>query len=355
MTSEEISKNRIANQKISKSEFKTAKELVSWMGAMQAQDYNMAKWAIGLRVPNSTDKQIETAFNNGEIIRTHLMRPTWHFVANDDLCWMLELTAPQIKTNMMSGSKNYELDTIVLNKCYKIIEHALSGGKNLTRDELKTQFSFSNIDLYENRLSYILQHAEINGLICSGPMKANKHTFSLLDERIKIKKIFTKDQALAELAIRYFTSHSPATLKDFAWWSGLSVKDSRKALDFVKSSFISEKIGEDIYWFSDTNKNHANSGFHLLPAYDEFLISYKNRTASLANVDNKKAISSNGIFYPVIVDNGQVCGLWKRTLTKDNVIIKPDFFKPNNIDQHKLIKAATTYENFIGKKMIFEL
>jgi hypothetical protein len=332
MTLNEISNIRICNQKVAATEFRTAGEIVAWMGAIQAQDYSMSKWAIGARLLDSTDEKIEGSFNKGEIIRTHLMRPTWHFVPAEDVYWMLELTAPRIKASLKSRHKSLELSGSIFRKSNHIIEKSLSGGLALRREDLDKEFKKAMISTDANRLSHLLLHAELDGIICSGPVKDNKQTFSLLSQRVPDRKVFSRDDSLAKLAMRYFNSHSPATIQDFAWWSGLSQKDAAFAMDSVKQNFIAEIIGSKKYLFPNSLPavRYDKTDLHLLPAYDEFLISYRDRSASLLLADNKKTISANGIFYPVVVLNGQVTGLWRRSMKNGKIIIEILLYKKHD-------------------------
>lgn len=344
---------RLISQQVALSKFNAAKELVAWMGAMQAQDYNMAKWAIGIRLPGATNETIETAIDKGDIIRTHLLRPTWHFVSADDLYWMLELTAPQIKALTKSRNKELELTDAIFKKSNKIIEKALIGNKHLTREEIMAELIKAKIQVDDNRSSHLMLQAELDGIVCSGATKGNKQTYALLHERVAKTKSLTKDEALARLAERYFSSHCPARLTDFIWWSGLSVANARHALEMVTPKLISETINEHTYWLANSfsNSHSLEASTYLLPAYDEYLISYKDRTASLSAKHNKRSISINGIFKPVIIVNGQVIGTWKRTIIKDKVVIETEYFKRANKAAKNLVaKAAATFGNFIGKK-----
>ncbi len=351
MTLQDISALRLISQKIAATEFTTPEEIVGWMGAMQAQDYAMAKWAIGLRLLNATDETVEDAYNRGAILRTHVMRPTWHFVSANDIYWMLNLTADKIKASTNSRHRNLELTPALLNNTNSLIHKALSGGRNLTRDELKRIFEEAGIKTGGNRLSHLMFWAELNGIVCSGPVTGNKLTYALLTERVPQKKTLTRDESLAELAKRYFTSHGPATLQDFTWWSGLAVADARKALEFVQSGFIFEFIGSEKYWFSGSVNGitQKDASVYLLPAYDEFLISYRDRSASLPVKNTNRTVSNNGIFYPIVVANSQVKGLWKRTQKKDKLRIETEFFKdPSKITKKQLIKAVNNYGHFVG-------
>jgi len=353
MQIKDIASLRLLNQQIQQSKISSPLDLINWMGAMQAQDFNQAKWAVGLRLPHLTEVQVEEAFNRGDILRTHLMRPTWHFVSPDDIYWLLELSAKQIKSTMKSRNRQLELTDEVFKTSQEVIIKALEGNHYLTRDELSEFLNAAGISNSDQRLPHILMEAEIDRVICSGPMKEKKQTYALLAERIPTKKEISTDEALAILAKKYFTSHGPATVADFVWWSGLPVTDARKALEMNKSSLISETIGTDTYWFSDSISIPTSppDSVYLLPAFDEYLISYKNRNAAIAADHHAKAISNNGIFWPVIVVNGQISGLWKRTIKKDTALIELDHFRPHSKREILLIKkAATTFGHFSGKK-----
>lgn len=350
----DISRLRLLSQQVAATKFKSAKEIVWWMGAMQTQDYNMALWAIGVRLQGSTEKHVQDAIDRGDIIRTHLLRPTWHFVSADDIYWMLEIAAPNILGSLKSRHRELELTDDIIKKSNKLIEKALTGNKHLTKDELINDLEKAKIATNDQRAAHILLHAELDGIICSGANIGKKQTYALLGERVPRGKKLEREEALAELAIRYFTSHGPATLQDFVWWSGLPGKDSKMALELAKSKLINENIDAQSYWFSESfslSKTKKQS-VYLLPAFDEFIISYKDRSASLLFEHNKKAISINGIFRPVIVVNGQVIGLWKRTMKKNKVIIETDFFEPpNKKTKASIEKEAEAYGIFLGREV----
>lgn len=351
MTLTEISKLRLKSQGIAGTSFKTAKEVVAWMGAMQAQDSNMSKWAVGLRLSGATETLIESAISSGEIIRTHLMRPTWHLVSSDDVYWMLKLTAPQIIASSKTRWKQLELSESLFQKSFKIIEQALEGGKHTTRDQLLGELKKEGISTTEQRSSHILLRAELEGLICSGAMKGKQSTYALLEERVTKQQTFNKDEAVAELTKRYFKSHGPATLQDFIWWSGLSVSDAKKGFEVVKKSFISETIGTQTFWRSEsTNFDEIKKDLtYLLPAYDEFLISYKDRSPSISSDYLSTTISNNGIFWPVIVINSKVEGIWKRTIKKDKVLIETSMFQAPGKGLPERIKSSSkSYGHFLN-------
>ncbi|MGE5848091.1 MAG: winged helix DNA-binding domain-containing protein, partial [Ignavibacteria bacterium] len=302
MNFKQIANLRLINQHIVGTKLKAPKEIVSWMGAIQAQDYPMAKWAVGLRLHGSTDKEIESAFNAGKFLRTHVLRPTWHFVSADDIFWMIRLTAPHIKRSLRTRQKFLELDEITIRKSNKILEKLLSKREHLTRNQLFSGLEAEKIRTENQRGVHLLLDAELSCLICSGEVKNNERTYALFGERVTKTDSFTREEALAKLAEKYFSSHGPATLLDFVWWSGLPVSDARKSIEMIKHGFDSEKMGSQIYWFQNSAALQVKSKdpCYLLPAYDEYLISYKDRSSALEFQDHKKTVSSNGIFRPSI-------------------------------------------------------
>jgi len=328
MPATHIAHHRILNQQITNSSISTPKELINHMGAMQAQEFNQAKWAVGLRLPNYTEKQVEETFNRGEILRTHLMRPTWHFVSPDDIFWLVGLSAKQIKSAMKARNRQLELTEEDFKTSQEVMVKALEGNRYLTRDELSEFLNAAGISTKEQRLPHILMEAEIDRIICSGPMKGKKQTYALLEERVPNKIELTTDEALALLAKKYFTSHGPATIADFTWWSGLPVSQARKAVALNNNHLLSETINDETYWFAE---NHCtipqpDSAF-LLPAFDEYLVSYKNREAAISADHHAKAVSKNGIFWPILIINGKVSGLWKHSIKKDQLLLEFEFFR----------------------------
>ena len=354
MNSRDISNFRLINQQIADSKFTKIKDVVGWMGAMQAQDYEMAKLAIGLRLPGTCNTTIESAIEKADIIRTHLLRPTWHFVSSDDIYWMLELSAPQIKSVTKSRDKELGITETVFSKSNLLLEKMLSGGRRLIRSEIVEEFKRENIATDENRFYHLLMRAEIDGIIFSRNSGPNIQTYSLLREVVPQRKAYTRDEALANLANRYFTSHGPATIHDFSWWSGLSVSESKRALEIILPDFISETIENQTFWFSASlaAPQYKKGSIFLLPAFDEFVISYKHRTASVPIEHQNRAFSVNGIFRPVIVADGQVIGIWKRAIKKDKVFLETDFFQSKDVVMKELIlNVAKPLGDFLQKQI----
>lgn len=355
MTLQDIVRCRLANQQITQKKFEYPHELVSHMCAMQAQDYAMAKLGIGIRLPGFTDDQIEAAFNRGEIIRTHVLRPTWHFVSAQDIYWMLELVAPQIKITMRSRHKQLELTSGVVKKSHNIIVEALENEECLTREIIGEKLRQANISIADNRLAHLLCCAELDMLICSGPVRGKKQTYALLEKRVAKTSPLAKEEALSLLARKFFVSHGPATLEDFNWWSGLLITDARQALEMIRDELTSVEVDGSTFWFSkDLDYSTAlHRSVHLLPSFDEYVISYKDRSMIIGAEDHERAISKNGIFWPVVVVDGRVAGIWKRTIKKNEILVEVTSFNPldKNI-KTALKKRVHGLTGFFGKDVL---
>ncbi|HTA82087.1 MAG TPA: winged helix DNA-binding domain-containing protein [Bacteroidia bacterium] len=353
MTIADLAHYRLINQQVTEKKCTSVKELVGCLGAIQAQDYYMAKWAIGVRLKKSTDALIEQAIDNAEIIRTHVLRPTWHFVAATDIRWMLELTAPHVRTILNSNGNRLGLTEKVYGKSHDIIIKELIGGKQLTREELMAELKKNKIATNDLRALHIMMRAELDGIVCNGSRRGKQFTYALMDERVPKAKRMDREEALTKLATRYFTSHGPATVYDFAWWSGLKMVDAKLAIELIRKSFDSRIINDKTYWFNDLGiKKKKTEGVHFLPAFDEYIISYKDRTTVMEPEMLKSAILKNAIFKPILVINGKVEGIWTRSIKKDRVEVDLNFFKfANKVNKQVLEDAIESYGHFMGSEI----
>ncbi len=351
MNASEILNVRLQNTGLSHSPFKSAADAVSHLGAVQAQDFAAAKWALGLRIKNSTDEDIEKAFNEGTILRTHVLRPTWHFVVPEDIRWMLELTAPRVKALLAHYNRKLELDDALFAKSNAAITKALQGHTYLTRQELKAIMTKIGIETNVQRLAHIVTWAELDGLICSGPRRGKQFTYALLEERVMKAKKLSREQALVKLARKYFTGHGPAQLKDFSWWSGLAVKDAKDALDLIKSELEQATFDGKTYWFpTSTNVTAPESASaFLLSIYDEYTIAYKDRSDISEARDIERMISMGNALTAVIILNGKVAGTWNKSLKKSTVEIRLNPFRNLNKDEQEALETEVArYGKFVG-------
>jgi len=301
--------------------FATPVEAVAGLGAVQAQDYPGAKWALGLRTHGVTDAELDRLFDEGAILRTHVLRPTWHFVTPSDSAWLLRVTAPRVKAILAVYDRRLEIDGPLLRRSHRVIEASLRDGNHLTRTEVAARLRDRGIEAAAQRLAHLLMHAELDELITSGPRKGKQFTYALHAERAPGSKHLPADEALAELALRFFTGHGPAQLVDFAWWSGLTVGDGRRGVAEVGDELMSEVIGGKTYWSSRRAgaPSAARHTVHLLPNYDELLIAYRDRDGM---VDASVELAAASIISHVVVRDGRVFGGWRRTPTRDGVLVE---------------------------------
>jgi len=343
---------RLQNQRLSAPEFRKPVDVVRWFGGVQSQDFEAAKWALALRMQCATNAAIEEAFNRGAILRTHVMRPTWHFVARDDIRWLLELTAPAVNVRCGSGYRMFELDDAVFKRSRKVFERALRGGKHLSRSELRGKLNESGVAANDTvRMGHILIRAELDRVVCSGPRIGRQLTYALFDERVPATKAMDRDEALAKLTRLYFRSHGPAMLQDFVWWSGLTTADAKRGLEVGGRSLEKMTVGEKVYWSMRSNEALERSSClaHLLPVYDEYFVAYKDRESVFGSQDELSTWDTLG---PAIVINGVAAGTWKRTNDKKSVEVKLSRALKKT-ERAAIAQATTRYAEFSQCENLF--
>jgi hypothetical protein len=344
---------RLRNQRIAGAGFKRPGEVVAWMGAVQAQDYLGALWALGLRMETATEETIEQAIAERTVVRTWPMRGTLHFVAPADIRWMLALLARRVLAGRPARYRQLELDQAVFDRARDVLTPALQGDRQLTRDALYEILEAAGIATAGQRGLHILQRLALDGLLCFAARQGKQQTLALLEEWVPAARMLARDEALAALAERYFTSHGPATLQDFTWWSGLTVADAKAGIELAGPRLEREAIDGLSYWFGAASPGPAASpsrpAVYLLPPFDEYTVAYKDRSAVL-DPARGGFVSTNGIFYPAIVLDGQVVGTWKRELKKGSVVITLSPFDPlKKKERQAAALAAEQYGNFLGK------
>lgn len=355
MDTRDLIRQRLYQQQISQQKFQNPVEVVACMGAVQAQDYPAAKWAVGQRTNGATDAAFEQAFAKGKILRTHLLRPTWHFITPADIRWLLALTAPRIYATTASRRRQLELDDSVFKQSDAVLVKALEGGKQLTRLELVAALKQAGIPVNNERITHLMIHAELAGIVCSGGQRGKHFTYMLLEERVPPGKILERDEAVAELTRRYFTSHGPATIKDYVWWSGLTVADAKAGIEMVKPHLIQETIDDTAYWLAESvpAAKETPPTAYLLPNFDEYIVGYIDRSALFDTAHHGKLDSrGNVLFNHTILINGRVVGIWKRTFKKDTAVIVPTFFETLTAAENHAFAAVERYSKFLDMPVV---
>ena len=352
LTLSDIAHLRFHNQQIARGKFKKPDEVVAWLGALQGQEYAMAKWGIAQRMQEITDSEIDQAFANGSILRTHLLRPTWHLVTPADIRWLLALTGPRVQAVNAYMYRKLGMDNAFFKRSNAALIKALQGGKHLTRVELASALQKAGIDTVgELRMGYIMMRAELDAIVCSGARRGKQFTYALLEERVPLVRKLDRDEALVELVRRYFTSRGPATLKDFVVWSGLTMADVKQAIEMLKPKLEYVTVDDQTYWFANSAmpSKISSKAAHLLPIYDEYVMGYKDRSAMLGTLEKEKFDVASIAFDNLIVMDSMLIGSWKRTLSTREVLIETNFniTLTNNI-QKAVAADVERYGKFLG-------
>jgi hypothetical protein len=355
VTPAELVRQRLLNQRLMGKPLARPADVVRLHLAMQSQDFAGAKWAIGQRTKGASDAQVEASVSSGRILRTHVLRPTWHFVSPSDVRWLLALTAPRIRAFSAPYFRKHGLDEAALKRSRRVLEKSLHG-RALTRDELAIELEAAKLSIQGEALSYQLIAAELDGLIVSGPRRGKHHSYVLLDERVPASPPLPRDEALAELAFRYLQAHGPALVHDLAWWAGLTVADAKRGIEANAARLQSSLVDGRRYWFGKLARVATSEPVvHLLPNYDEQLIAYRFR--GNATDPKVKRAAPPGIFdgHFLCVD-GLVAGGWRRELGTSSVqlAVRP-LRRLSPAERRGLEQAAQRYAAFLGLKLELRL
>jgi hypothetical protein len=364
---------RLINQRLTRPGPRRPEDVVAWLGAVQAQEYAAARWGVGQRMAAGTDAEIRRAVDAGRLLRTHVMRPTWHFVTAADIRWMLELTAPRVLRVMSHYFRRLELDAALRARAASIFERVLGEGVHLTRSDLGVRLARAGVVAKGLRLAMLTIYAELEGLICSGAYRGKQLTYALIAGRAPRATRLPREEALAELTRRFFTSHAAATMRDFVWWSGLTTVDAKRGLEMNRAR--EEAIDGRAYWSIGRRTSRAGRPrqVFLLPVYDEYLVAYRDRDA----VPHGLALNATGPGGPLpfqnpLVIDGQVAGTWKPVVSSverealrlarpepvegrarsgqalaERVAVQVNARTLKNVDRRALAEAAARYGRFL--------
>jgi Winged helix DNA-binding domain len=341
-----VVRDRLRRQRLVGRGFETVVEAVRFLGAVQGQEYDEAKWSVGERVAAAGEADVDAALDSGAVLRTHVMRPTWHFVAAEDIRWLLELTAPRVHKAVGYYYRAHGLGDAEFARGHEVIEAALRPGEPLIRARLYDELERAGLGSDRLRLAHILLHAELEGLICSGPRQGKQHTYTLLSQRVPDTPRLEPEQALAELTRRYFVGHGPATVNDFAWWSGLTVAQVRRGLELVGGELARAERADGRAWYSapEPPGRARVDGALLVPMYDESTIAYKDLRVVLADEPPR-----SGLLERPIVIGGRTVGSWRRTLHEGGVTVEATVFAPlDAAASARLEAAAERFGRFFG-------
>ena len=346
-----IAAQRLHNQLLSRAGLRRPEDVIKWLGAVQAQEYEPAKWALAIRMRDGVvDDIVERAFEQGRILRTHVMRPTWHFVTPNDIRWLTELTAPRVQRLMSTYRRQLNMDSALLVRGTTIVERALRDRNYLTRNELGERLTRANLSLSGIRLAHLAMYAELESVICSGPRRGKHFTYGLLAERAPHAIRMSRDESLATLSHRFFRSHGPATVRDFVWWSGLTTADAKQGVEMIRARRV--EVDGQTYWTIGPAPRGAPRAprVHLLPIYDEYFVAYRDRHAVPHGPSRVPAGSGDPVaFRHSLIVGGQVAGTWRTKRQSKAVTI--DAFPLRRLtaaERRGLLEAVQDYERFLG-------
>ena len=347
---------RLRTQRLSETEFASAEEVIGWLGCVQSQDYAPGKWSAGQRAVGVRDGDLDAALAEGRILRTHILRPTWHFVLPADIRWIQGITAPRVNVQNRHWLSRAGLDAVTLRHALETLTAALTG-RRLSRPQLRAAFESVGIAPDGQRMGYILMQAELDLLITSGGLQGKQQTYALLDEiSPSMGESIAGDEALAELARRYFTSHGPATIADFTWWSSLTVAAARRGLAALVNEVQSREIEGNEYWAAadggfDLPKDRPSPRAHFTQGLDEYFVGYqKTRSAAdVAGLGLRPAGFVDGFYQTLIID-GQLAGAVRRVVDKGGgVTFQTRLMRSLAADEEaEMHAAASRYSAFLG-------
>jgi hypothetical protein len=354
-TVNDIAARRLQAQRLIGEPFESPIGAIRSLTAVQSQDYAGAKWALGQRSRGTTDAELDRLFDEGAILRTHLMRPTWHFVLPEDTGWLLALTGPRVRAGLIARNRELEIDDSVAARSQALFTAALTGGRHMTRTELGEVLSAGRISPDGQRLPHLLMRAELDAVIGSGPRRGKQFTYALLEERAPKARVLDRDEAVAELTLRYFRGHGPAQLQDFVWWSGLKMADARAGIATAGKALEHRAMAGKDYWFDSgaVLPRKVDTIAHLLPNYDEYTVAYRDRAEILhadlpfdpavftrAGIPGATSISFGSILSNVVTIGGKVRGSWRRTITRDGVRIEARMLDRLKPAESRAVEAA---------------
>ena len=350
---------RLASQGLLGAGLGSVPEAVRWMTASQAQNLQEALWAVGLRVPGAGLTDVRAALDSGSVVRSWPMRGTLHLVAPEDLRWMLGLTADRLTRSIAGRHRELDITWADIEKCRDVALERLAGGGSLSRAELFGVFEAAGQPTTGQRGIHILGTLCRHGWLVQGPLAGNQQLLVAFDEWIPVSRTLERQEGIAEFALRYFRSHGPATLRDFAWWTQIPLTDVRPAFKEISGQLVELEFDDTSYWMSPETASMLDDGVPgqrsvlLLPGFDEFLLGYQDRSLVLApGHANKIVPGGNGVFRKTLVAGGEVVGTWAGPGKGRSAAVVPELFdaaKPLGAGARSAFtKAAKEYLAFLA-------
>jgi hypothetical protein len=351
MKKRDLANLRMQNQGLAHPRCATPEEAVSWLGAVQAQEYAFAKWSLGQRVPGNTEPDVTAAIADGRIIRTHALRPTWHFLAAEDARWILKLTSPRVKAFIAYYDRLQELDSKLIGRAKQVLATTLAGGNRRVRKDLTAVLAEAGIAGTGQRIGHVLMHAELDAVICSGGMIGKQHAYALFDDVIPPRPTLEADEALAELTRRYFRSHGPATVQDYRWWSSLTIAEVRRGVAMCAPDIESVEVDGTTYWYIGSREAtpEPSPAVHLLQGYDEYFVGHTGDRSVINEAGLVDTLLNRPAFTHALVVDTQVVGHWRRVAAPKAMTVEVQALRQLSKAEHAALEnEVQRYGKFVG-------
>lgn len=348
----DIARGRVRAHRLEPADQPSASAVVGSLLAMQAQDYRGGLWSVGVRAVGLTEGDVERALRDREIVRTWPMRGTLHLVAAADARWLPELLGPRASQSAAGRRRGLGLDDEAIKKTRSAWEAGLAGGQCLGRPQLFALMEAAGVDSGDQRGPHLLRYFAEQGVLCFGPHEGKQPTYALLEEWVPDARVLDREEALAELALRYFSSHGPVTLDDFAGWAFITKGDARAGFTAVEDQLERIEVDGVPYWHSGAEP--TATGVHLLPGFDEYVLGYKNRSAfATAEIMAAVVPGGNGMFRATVLHDGQIVGLWSVKRSARRQEARFEWFEGRARPAGALLEEAVQrYAHFTGVETV---
>lgn len=330
----------------------SAADAVGSLLAVQAENPSQAAWAVASRTSRPDQAELAALLDNGTLLRTHVLRPTWHFVRAEDAGWLLDLTGPRVRRVTGQQLRNaHGLDERSIDRAVTAVLEGLASRGELTRVQLADELRDRGIPGSGQMLMILLAHAELGGLICSGRIADGEHTYALMRERVPAPRRLGRAEALAELALRYFTGHGPATERDLAYWATLTLTEVRDGLQQVRDRLDSFRHDGRVFWHApaDPPGGPQEPTAHLLQILDETYRGYQDSRWVLDAAGDVPRTRETAAGMALV--DAQLIAAMRRTVAHDHVRfdLRP-YRMLTPAETEALDQAAGRYGEYLGLK-----
>ncbi len=352
-----VHRRRLATQRLSSAGLRQGADVVRLLGCVQSQDAPLAAWSLGMRMPpGTTYADVLAEQSAGGWVRTHVLRPTWHLLAPEDLRWIQRVTGPRVESGSAGVNRRLGLGDEVVMTALRVLESLLAGPTPRTRREVRVAFDAAGLPTDVQPLAHLVIVAELRAIICSGPPRGVEHTYVLADEVLPPgpNDSLVDEDARRELTRRFMAGHGPASERDLTRWSTLTLTQIRRALADLTDELERIDVDGHELWFDPTvpTRTSREPGAYLLPTFDEVCLTYQHTGFPRRTPDasRQRLLSESG--GGIVVVHGEDVGIWKRVVTPTSVRVTVSADAPlGREDREAIAAAAQTFADFVERPL----